>query len=102
MAKAEVPIISAIDLYCDIAAMTNALVTPISHDAHPQPSFTRHFLLAKPPSRQRPHVIAAPARIMVYDWDRHQQTCYRLYIDEGKSLEDIRAHLRSAHGFAPR
>lgn len=39
---------------------------------------------------------------MVYDWDRHQQTCYRLYIDEGKSLEDIRAHLRSAHGFAPR
>ncbi|EQL00683.1 hypothetical protein OCS_03605 [Ophiocordyceps sinensis CO18] len=81
--------------------MTNALVTPISHDAHPQPSFTRHFLLAKPPSRQRPHVIAAPARIMVYDWDRHQQTCYRLYIDEGKSLEDIRAHLRSAHGFAP-
>lgn len=39
---------------------------------------------------------------MVYDWDRHQQTCYRLYIVEGKSLEDIRVHLKSAHGFAPR
>ncbi|KAM4058547.1 clr5 domain-containing protein [Hirsutella rhossiliensis] len=38
---------------------------------------------------------------MVYDWDRHQQTCYRLYIDEGRPLEDIRAHLKSVHGFAP-
>ncbi|PHH68940.1 hypothetical protein CDD83_5875 [Cordyceps sp. RAO-2017] len=38
---------------------------------------------------------------MVYDWDRHQQTCYRLYIEEGRSLEHIMAHMKTAHDFAP-
>jgi len=39
---------------------------------------------------------------MVYDWDRHQQTCYRLYIEERKPLEDIMEHMRVHHQFAPR
>ncbi|KAI5467411.1 hypothetical protein BGZ63DRAFT_346248 [Mariannaea sp. PMI_226] len=38
---------------------------------------------------------------MVYDWDVHQKTCYQLYIDEGRSLEDIMDHLRSVHKFTP-
>ncbi len=49
------------------------------------------------------NVTAAPAaRIMVYDWDAHHQTCYRLYIEEGKSLEEIMDHMRTAHRFTPR
>ncbi|KND91375.1 hypothetical protein TOPH_03955 [Tolypocladium ophioglossoides CBS 100239] len=38
---------------------------------------------------------------MVYDWDAHQQTCYRLYIEEGRSLEDIMEHMKRVHRFAP-
>ncbi|QUC18121.1 uncharacterized protein UV8b_02362 [Ustilaginoidea virens] len=38
---------------------------------------------------------------MVYDWDAHQQTCYRLYIQEGKSLEDIMEHMKNFHQFTP-
>ncbi|KID89844.1 hypothetical protein MGU_03249 [Metarhizium guizhouense ARSEF 977] len=38
---------------------------------------------------------------MVYDWDAHQQTCYRLYIDEGRSLEDIMDHMKTVHKFTP-
>ncbi|GAB0131875.1 hypothetical protein EsDP_00000330 [Epichloe bromicola] len=38
---------------------------------------------------------------MVYEWDEHQQTCYRLYIEEGKSLGEIKDHLKSVHDFAP-
>ncbi|ORY57735.1 uncharacterized protein BCR38DRAFT_79413 [Pseudomassariella vexata] len=38
---------------------------------------------------------------MVYDWDKHEQLCYRLYIDERKSLEEIMDHLRVHHKFAP-
>lgn len=39
---------------------------------------------------------------MVYDWDAHQETCYQLYIQEGRSLEDIMDHLKTAHQFCPR
>ncbi|KHN96699.1 uncharacterized protein MAM_05255 [Metarhizium album ARSEF 1941] len=38
---------------------------------------------------------------MVYDWDAHQETCYRLYIDEGRSLEDIMDHMKTVHKFTP-
>ncbi|KAH8734772.1 hypothetical protein BGZ61DRAFT_528069 [Ilyonectria robusta] len=38
---------------------------------------------------------------MVYDWDVHQKTCYQLYIDEGRSLEDIMDHLRAVYKFTP-
>lgn len=39
---------------------------------------------------------------MVYDWDTHQKTCYRLYIEEGRSLEDIMEHMKNVHKFCPR
>jgi hypothetical protein len=39
---------------------------------------------------------------MVYNWDPHKQTCYRLYIDERKSLEEIMAIMRDEHKFTPR
>ncbi|KAG6019577.1 hypothetical protein E4U41_003167 [Claviceps citrina] len=38
---------------------------------------------------------------MVYEWDEHQQTCYRLYIEEGMSLEDIRLHMKTVYNFTP-
>lgn len=39
---------------------------------------------------------------MGYDWAGHQETCYRLYIEEGRPLEEIMAHLRAHGGFSPR
>ncbi|PFH57568.1 hypothetical protein XA68_14861 [Ophiocordyceps unilateralis] len=41
------------------------------------------------------------ARAMVYDWDRHRQTCHKLYIEEGRSLEDIMAYMKATHRFSP-
>ena len=38
----------------------------------------------------------------MYDWDTYQQTCYRMYIEEGRSLETIMGHLKAAHRFTPR
>lgn len=39
---------------------------------------------------------------MVYEWDAYQETCYRIYIEEGRSLEDIMEHMKKVHKFAPR
>lgn len=52
-------------------------------------------------TQDRSDASAAPASAMVYDWDPHQETCYRLYIQERKSLEDIMEHMKLAHRFAP-
>ncbi|KAI0127055.1 hypothetical protein BJ170DRAFT_427469 [Xylariales sp. AK1849] len=38
---------------------------------------------------------------MVYAWDTHEQTCYRMYIDEKRSLEEIMEFMRTEHKFAP-
>lgn len=39
---------------------------------------------------------------MGYDWAGHRETCYRLYIEEGRPLEEIMGHLRAQRGFSPR
>ena len=40
---------------------------------------------------------------MGYDWsDGKEQLCYRLYIEEKRSLEDIMELLKKEHNFAPR
>lgn len=39
---------------------------------------------------------------MVYDWDGKEETCYRMYIEEKKSLEDIMEYMKTEHNFAPR
>lgn len=39
---------------------------------------------------------------MGYDWAGHRATCYRLYIEEGRPLEEIMQHLRAKRGFSPR
>ena len=39
---------------------------------------------------------------MGYDWDAHKETCYRLYIGEKKTLEDIISYMRVHHRFNPR
>ncbi|KAK6077126.1 glycolate oxidase [Seiridium cupressi] len=38
---------------------------------------------------------------MVYNWDLHEPKCYRLYIDEKKSLEEIMDIMRSEDNFTP-
>lgn len=47
---------------------------------------------------------AQPRRhqIMGYDWDSHKETCHRLYIREGWSLERIMAYLKTQFDFTPR
>ena len=39
---------------------------------------------------------------MVYNWDAHEPKCYRLYIDEKKSLEEIMYIMRLEDNFTPR
>jgi hypothetical protein len=39
---------------------------------------------------------------MVYDWENKEEICYRMYIEEKKSLEEIMEYLKEEHKFAPR
>lgn len=39
---------------------------------------------------------------MVYDWENKEELCYRLYIEEKKSLEEIMEFMKEHHKFAPR
>jgi hypothetical protein len=39
---------------------------------------------------------------MVYDWENKEDICYRMYIDEKKSLEEIMDFMKEEHKFAPR
>ena len=39
---------------------------------------------------------------MVYDWEGKEDICYRMYIDEKRSLEDIMEYMKVDHSFAPR
>ncbi len=39
---------------------------------------------------------------MGYKWEQHRQTCYRLYVEEKKSLDELVAYMREHHGFGPR
>ncbi|KAJ9616403.1 hypothetical protein H2200_000121 [Cladophialophora chaetospira] len=38
---------------------------------------------------------------MVYNWEPHKDVCYKLYIEERKSLEDIMQHMRDTANFTP-
>lgn len=38
---------------------------------------------------------------MVYEWDDKQDDCYRLYVQERKSLDEVMDYFK-VHGFAPR
>ena len=39
---------------------------------------------------------------MVYDWENKEEMCYRMYIEEKKSLEEIMEYMKEQHKFAPR
>lgn len=39
---------------------------------------------------------------MVYEWADKQETCFRMYIDEKKSLEEIIEYFKTEHNFTPR
>lgn len=47
------------------------------------------------------HLSALSAK-MVYDWENKEELCYRLYIEEKKSLEEIMEFLKEHHKFTPR
>ncbi|CAL3973765.1 hypothetical protein PZA11_005898 [Diplocarpon coronariae] len=38
---------------------------------------------------------------MVYDWENKEEICYRMYIEEKKSLEEIMEYMKEHHKFAP-
>jgi len=39
---------------------------------------------------------------MTYDWELYREECYRLYVEQKKSLEQVAAHMRAVHNFTPR
>lgn len=38
---------------------------------------------------------------MVYDWDNKEDICYRMYIEEKKSLEEIMEFMKEQFSFNP-
>ncbi|KAK3329079.1 hypothetical protein B0H66DRAFT_540202 [Apodospora peruviana] len=38
---------------------------------------------------------------MVFDWDPHRQTCYELYVEQKKSLDEVVEYLRLRYNFQP-
>ncbi|KAF4609395.1 hypothetical protein G7Y89_g15873 [Cudoniella acicularis] len=38
---------------------------------------------------------------MVYDWENKEEICYRMYIEEKKSLEEIMEYMKEELKFAP-
>jgi hypothetical protein len=77
------------------------LTRPVWRD-HPRNRAVRSTLITKDAANNEGAGQNSAPRSMVYDWDEHEKTCYRLYIDERKSLEDIMEHLRVHHKFTPR
>lgn len=39
---------------------------------------------------------------MVYNWDPHREVCYRLYVEEKRSLDEIVEYMREHYDFTPR
>ena len=39
---------------------------------------------------------------MVYDWEGKEATCFQMYIQENRSLEEIMEYFKVEHNFAPR
>ncbi|KAL8381346.1 hypothetical protein RB595_005556 [Gaeumannomyces hyphopodioides] len=38
---------------------------------------------------------------MGYDWDVHRETCYRVYVEERRSMDELMEHMKLHHGFTP-
>ena len=38
----------------------------------------------------------------IYDWEDKKQICYELYVDQKKSMEEIRTYMKERYGFEPR
>lgn len=39
---------------------------------------------------------------MVYKWEPHRQTCYRLYVEENMPMHEVIEYMREHHNFTPR
>lgn len=65
-----------------------------------------HFISARSPEtvntappKERVHA-ASPSK-MVYDWENKEEICYRMYIEEKKSLEEIMEYMKEEFKFTP-
>ncbi|KAL2198897.1 hypothetical protein P885DRAFT_31414 [Corynascus similis CBS 632.67] len=38
---------------------------------------------------------------MGYSWEQHRQTCYRLYVEENRPLDEVVRYMREHHDFTP-
>ncbi|EJT78923.1 hypothetical protein GGTG_04015 [Gaeumannomyces tritici R3-111a-1] len=38
---------------------------------------------------------------MGYDWDVHRETCYRVYVEERRSMDELMEYMKLHHGFTP-
>jgi hypothetical protein len=45
-------------------------------------------------------VHTSPSK-MVYDWENKEEICYRMYIEEKKSLEEIMEYMKEEFKFTP-
>jgi len=39
---------------------------------------------------------------MGYKWEQHRATCYRLYVNENRPLDEVVQYMRDHHNFTPR
>lgn len=39
---------------------------------------------------------------MVYKWEQHRETCYRLYVEENRPMDEVVKYMREHHNFTPR
>ncbi|KAK4041573.1 amidase signature domain-containing protein [Parachaetomium inaequale] len=44
---------------------------------------------------------ACRQRAMVYRWEQHRQTCYRLYVEENRPMDEVVRYMRDHHNFTP-
>lgn len=51
---------------------------------------------------QPPAITGFGAAIMVYRWEQHRLTCYRLYVEENRTIQEVVDYMRVHHDFTPR
>jgi hypothetical protein len=62
-----------------------------------------HFISARSPEttvNTAPKGAHYPSK-MVYDWENKEEICYRMYIEEKKSLEEIMEYMKDEFKFTP-
>lgn len=55
-----------------------------------------------PLTSHNPRPSQGLAAIMVYRWEQHRLTCYRLYVEENRTIQEVVDYMRVHHDFTPR